>query len=115
MAKKRNPDKIAVEEFLEEYKTVPQPSSDPARFRMGEEKDRPSKPYDQIAADIAASTKAAEDALAEAKRQAQLATEGDERADILTKLAQAEADKKAADKAIADAKVAADAACSSRC
>jgi hypothetical protein len=110
MAKKRNPDKIAVEEFLEEYKTVPQPSSDPARFRMGEEKDRPSKPYDQIAADIAASTKAAEDALAEAKRQAQLATEGDERADILTKLAQAEADKKAADKAIADAKVAADAA-----
>ena len=110
MAKKRNPDKIAVEEFLEEYKTVPQPSSDPARFRMGEEKDRPSKPYDQIAADIAASTKAAEDALAEAKRQAQLATEGNERADILTKLAQAEADKKAADKAIADAKVAADAA-----
>jgi hypothetical protein len=110
MAKKRNPDKIAVEEFLEEYKTVPQPSFDPARFRMGEEKDRPSKPYDQIAADIAASTKAAEDALAEADRQAQLATEGDERADILTKLAQAEADKKAADKAIADAKAAADAA-----
>ena len=108
MAKKRNPEKIAVEEFLEDYQAVSEPSFDPARARMGEEKDRPSKPYNQIEADIAASTKAAEDALAEAKRQAQLATEGEERADILAKLAQAEADKIAADKAIADAKAKAD-------
>ena len=53
MAKKRNPEKIAVEEFLEDYQAVSEPSFDPARARMGEEKDRPSKPYDQIAADIA--------------------------------------------------------------
>lgn len=110
MAKKRNPTKIAVEEFLESQTPITVPSFDPARFRQFEEKDKLSTPYSQIEADIAASTKAAEDALAEAERQAQLATEGEERADILAKLAQAEADKIAADKAIADAKVAADAA-----
>lgn len=108
MAKKRNPDKIAVEKFLEENNSTPTPSFDPGRFRMGEEKDRPSTPYDQRAADIAASTKAAEEALAEADRLAQLAREGEERADILAKLQQAEADKIAADKAIADAKAKAD-------
>jgi hypothetical protein len=47
-------------------------------------------------------------ALKEADRQAQLGTEGNERADILAKLAQAQADKIAADKAIADAKAKAD-------
>jgi hypothetical protein len=36
VAKKRNPTKISVEEFLESQ-TI-QPSFDPARFRMGEEK-----------------------------------------------------------------------------
>ena len=110
MAKKRNPDKIAVEEFLEDYQAVSEPSFDPARARIGEENDRPSKPYNQIEADIAASTKAAEDALAEAKRQAQLATEGEERADILAKLQQAEADRLAAEEAAKKAKADADAA-----
>ena len=110
MAKKRNPEKIAVEEFLEDYQAVSEPSFDPARARIGEEKDRPSKPYNQIEADIAASTKAAEDALAEAKRQAQLATEGEERADILAKLQQAEADRLAAEEAAKKAKADADAA-----
>jgi hypothetical protein len=117
MAKKRNPDKIAVEEFLEEYKTTPivapfqyKPAS-PADFRRGEEASMAE--YEREQNEARERARVAEEALAalkEADRQAQLATEGDERADILTKLAQAEADKKAADKAIADAKIAADAA-----
>ena len=110
MAKKRNPEKIAVEEFLEDYQAVSEPSFDPARARMGEEKDRPSKPYNQIEADIAASTKAAEDALAEADRQAQLAREGQEKADIQAKLQKSEADRLAAEEAARKAKADADAA-----
>jgi hypothetical protein len=110
VAKKRNPTKIAVEEFLEERNQVPLPSFDPARFRMGEERDRPSTPYDQRAADIAASTKAAEEALAEADRLAQLAREGEEKARILAELDASEAAKKAALEAAAKAKADADAA-----
>ena len=108
MAKKRNPDKVAVEEFIESYNPVPIPSFDPGRFRMGEEADRPSKPYDQTAADIAASTKAAEDALAEADRLAQLAREGQEKADVQAKLQQSEADRLAAEEALRKAKAEAD-------
>ena len=108
MAEKRNPDKVAVEEFIESYNPVPIPSFDPGRFRMGEEADRPSKPYDQIAADIAASTKAAEDALAEADRLAQLAREGQEKADAQAKLQQSEADRLAAEEALRQAKAEAD-------
>ena len=110
MAKKRKnaPTKIAVEEFIESYNPVPIPSFDPGRFRMGEEKDRPSKPYDQTAADIAASTKAAEDALAEADRLAQLAREGQEKADVQAKLQQSEADRLAAEEALRKAKAEAD-------
>ena len=117
MAKKRNPDKIAVEEFLEEYKPTPivapfqyKPAS-PADFRRGEEASMAE--YEREQNEARERARVAEEALAalkEADRQAQLGTEGNERADILAKLAQAEADKKAADKAIADAKVAADAA-----
>ena len=108
MAEKRNPDKVAVEEFIESYNPVPIPSFDPGRFRMGEEADRPSKPYDQTAADIAASTKAAEDALAEADRLAQLAREGQEKADVQAKLQQSEADRLAAEEALRKAKAEAD-------
>ena len=108
MAKKRNPNKVAVEEFIESYNPIPIPSFDPGRFRMGEEADRPSKPYDQTAADIAASTKAAEDALAEADRLAQLAREGQEKADVQAKLQQSEADKLAAEEALRKAKAEAD-------
>jgi len=110
VAKKRKnaPTKIAVEEFIESYNPVPIPSFDPGRFRMGEEKDRPSKPYDQTAADIAASTKAAEDALAEADRLAQLAREGQEKADVQAKLQQSEADRLAAEEALRKAKAEAD-------
>lgn len=104
MAKKRNPTKIAVEKFLEERNQVPVPSFDPALFRMGEEKDRPSTPYDQRAADIAASTKAAEEALAEADRLAQLAREGEEKAKVLEQLDASEAAKKAAEEAAAKAR-----------
>jgi hypothetical protein len=104
VAKKRNPTKIAVEKFLEERNQVPVPSFDPARFRMGEEKDRPSTPYDQRAADIAASTKAAEAALAEADRLAQLAREGEEKAKVLEQLDASEAAKKAAEEAAAKAR-----------
>jgi hypothetical protein len=112
VAKKRKnaPTKIAVEEFIESYNPVPIPSFDPGRFRMGEEKDRPSKPYDQTAADIAASTKAAEDALAEADRLAQLAREGQEKADVQAKLQKSEADRLAAEEAARKAKADADAA-----
>lgn len=110
MAKKRNPTKVAVEEFIESYNPVPIPSFDPGRFRMGEEADRPSKPYDQTAADIAASTKAAQDALAEADRLAQQAREGQEKADVQAKLQQSEADRLAAEEAARKAKADADAA-----
>ena len=71
----------------------------PARFRIGEEASMAE--YDRA--------QAAEAALKEADRQAQLAREGEERADILAKLQQAEADKIAADKALADSKAKADA------
>lgn len=108
MAEKRNPTKVAVEEFIKSYNPVPIPSFDPGRFRMGEEADRPSKPYDQTAADIAASTKAAEDALAEAERLAQLAREGEEKAKILADLQASEAAKAAAEKAAAEARAAAE-------
>ena len=108
MAEKRNPDKVTVEEFIESYNPVPIPSFDPGRFRMGEEADRPSKPYDQIAADIAASTKSAEAALAEADRLAQLAREGQEKADVQAKLQQSEADRLAAEEALRQAKAEAD-------
>jgi len=110
VAKKRNPTKVAVEEFIESYNPVPIPSFDPGRFRMGEEADRPSKPYDQTAADIAASTKAAQDALAEAERLAQLAREGQEKADVQAKLQKSEADRLAAEEAARKAKADADAA-----
>jgi hypothetical protein len=110
VAKKKNPTKIAVEEFLEERNQVPVPSFDPARFRMGEEKDRPSIPYDQREADIAASTKAAEAALAEADRLAQLAREGEEKAKVLVQLDASEAAKKAAEEAAAKARADAEAA-----
>jgi hypothetical protein len=115
MAKKRNPDKIAVEEFLEEYKPTPivapfqyKPAS-PADFRRGEEASMAE--YEREQNEARERARVAEEALAalkEADRQAQLGTEGNERADILAKLAQAQADKIAADKAIADAKAKAD-------
>jgi len=89
---------------------ISSPSFDPGRFRMGEEKDRPSQPYDQTAADIAASTKAAEDALAEANRLAQLAREGEEKARIQAELQTSEAARLAAEEAARKAKADADAA-----
>jgi hypothetical protein len=110
VAKRRNaPTKIAVEEFLETYNPVPVPSFDPGRFRMGEEADRPtaeiSRDYET---EIAASTKAAEDALAEADRFAQQAREGEEKARILVALDASEAAKAAAEKAAAAARAAAE-------
>jgi hypothetical protein len=110
VAKKRNPTKIAVEEFLEERNTAP--SFDPARFRMGEEKDRPtSRDYN---AESAAAAKEAEAALAEAEQLAREAREGEARAKILADLDASEAARKAAEaaaaKATADAEAAAAAA-----
>ena len=110
MAEKRNPNKIAVEEFLESQTPITVPSFDPAKFRQFEEKDRPSTPYSQTEADIAASTKAAQDALAEADRLAQLAREGEEKADVQAKLQKSEADRLAAEEAAKKAKADADAA-----
>jgi len=111
VAIKRNPTKIAVEEFLEERNQVPVPSFDPGRFRMGEEKDRPvpvsSVNYD---AQAAASAKEAEAALAEAERLAQLAREGEEKARILAELDASEAARKAAEAAAAKARADAEAA-----
>lgn len=108
MAKKRNPTKIAVEEFLEERNQVPVPSFDPGRFRMGEERDRTtSRDYD---AESAAAAKAAEEALAEADRLAQLAREGEEKARILAELDASEAARKAAEAAAAKARADAEAA-----
>ena len=82
----------------------------PARFRIGEEASMAE--YDRAqneARERARIAAEAEAALKEADRQAQLAREGEERADILAKLQQAEADKIAADKALADSKAKADA------
>ena len=109
MAKKRNPTKVAVEEFIESYNPVPIPSFDPGSFRMGEEADRPTAEISRdYATEIAASTKAAEDALAEADRLAQLAREGQEKADVQAKLQQSEADRLAAEEALRKAKAEAD-------
>ena len=106
MAKKRNPDKIAVEEFLESQ-TV-QPSFDPARFRMGEEADRPTtRDYN---AEAAAAAREAEAALLEAERQAQLAREGEALAKVQGDLQASEAARAAAEAAAAKAKADADAA-----
>jgi hypothetical protein len=106
VAKKRNPTKIAVEEFLEERNTAP--SFDPARFRMGEEKDRPtSRDYN---AESAAAAKEAEAALAEAEQLAREAREGEARAKILADLDASEAARKAAEAAAAKAKADAEAA-----
>jgi len=110
VAKKRNPDKIAVEEFLEENNSTPTPSFDPGRFRIGEEKDRPTSSRDYYDAESAAAAKAAEEALAEADRLAQLAREGKEKADTLAKLDASEAARIAAEAAAAKAKADADAA-----
>ena len=82
----------------------------PARFRMGEEASmaeyeraqNETRERERVAAE-------AEAALKEADRLAQLATEGKERADILARLQQAEADKIAADKALAESKAKAEA------
>jgi len=109
MAKKKNPDKIAVEKFLEENNSTPTPSFDPGRFRIGEEKDRPT-PSRDYNAEAAATAKEAEAALAEADRLAQLAREGEEKARILVELDASEAAKKAAEEAAAKAKADADAA-----
>ena len=106
MAKKRNPTKIAVEEFLESQ-TI-QPSFDPARFRMGEEKDRPTtRDYD---AEAAAAAREAEEALLEAERQARVAGEGEKLAKVQADLAATEAAKLAAEEAARKAKADADAA-----
>jgi len=116
MAKKKKPDKIAVEKFLEEYKPAPivapfqyKPAS-PADFRRGEEASMAEYEREQNEARERTRVAAeAEAALKEADRLAQLATEGEERADILAKLQQAEADKIAADKALAESKAKAEA------
>jgi hypothetical protein len=106
VAKKRNPTKIAVEEFLESQ-TI-QPSFDPARFRMGEEKDRPTtRDYD---AEAAAAAREAEEALLEAERQARAAGEGEKLAKVQADLAATEAAKLAAEEAARKAKADADAA-----
>jgi hypothetical protein len=106
VAKKRNPTKIAVEEFLESQ-TI-QPSFDPARFRMGEEKDRPTtRDYD---AEAAAAAREAEEALLEAERQARVAGEGEKLAKVQADLAATEAAKLAAEEAARKAKADADAA-----
>jgi hypothetical protein len=106
VAKKRNPTKIAVEEFLESQ-TI-QPSFDPARFRIGEEKDRPTtRDYD---AEAAAAAREAEEALLEAERQARVAGEGEKLAKVQEDLAAAEAARLAAEEAAKKAKADADAA-----
>jgi len=101
VAEKRNPDKIAVEEFLEKRNTTP--SFDPARFRMGEEKDRPtpSRDYD---AESAAAAKEAEAALAKAEQLAREAREGEARAKTLAELDASEAARIAAEAAVAKAR-----------
>jgi hypothetical protein len=106
VAKKKNPTKIAVEEFLESQ-TI-QPSFDPARFRMGEEKDRPTtRDYD---AEAAAAAREAEEALLEAERQARVAGEGEKLAKVQEDLAATEAARLAAEEAAKKAKADADAA-----
>jgi len=115
MAKKKNPAKVAVEKFIESRNPVPVPSFDPARFRMGEEKDRiitstdtgTSRDYD---AEAAAAAEAAEAALKEADYLAQLAKEQTASAKIQTDLDASEAAKKAAEEAAAKGKAEAEAA-----
>lgn len=84
---------------------VPTPSFDPARFRMGEEADRPTVQR-QVIDNSAAE---AEAALREADAFAQRARELEENARIAQQAAQSEADKKAAEDAAAKAKAEADA------
>lgn len=82
-----------------------------AQWRMGEEASMVEYERAQNEARERARIAAeAEAALQEGNRLAQLAREGEERADILAKLQKAEADRIAAEKAATDAKAAADAA-----
>lgn len=100
MAKKRNPDKIAVEEFLESQ-TI-QPSFDVAKARIGEERNRPTtRDYN---AEAAAAAKEAEAALAKAELQAREAREGEARAKTLAELDASEAARIAAEAAVAKAR-----------
>lgn len=109
MARKKNAAiKADVEEFLESRNTVPVPlagSFDPGRFRMGEE--RSMAEFDRADA-IKESAAAAEAALKEAEALAARAKELEENAKVAARLAQSEADKAAAEKALADAKAAAE-------
>jgi hypothetical protein len=83
-------------------------SFDPARFRMGEEADRPTtRDYN---AESAAAAREAEAALLEAERLAQLAREGEALAKVQGDLQASEAAKAAAEAAAAKAKADADAA-----
>jgi hypothetical protein len=112
MAKKRNPTKVAVEEFIESRNPVPVPSFDVARWRMGEEASMNAVKGSttDYNADAAAAAKAAEDALKEADYLAQLAREQAANAKIQADLEASEAAKKAAEEAAAKAKADADAA-----
>ena len=92
-----------------DYNPVPVPSFDPARFRMGEERDRVGAPRDYNA-EAAAAAEAAEAALKEADYLAQLAKEQTASAKIQTDLDASEAAKKAAEEAAAKAKAEAEAA-----
>jgi len=111
MAKKRNPTKVAVEEFIESRNPVPVPSFDPGRFRMAEERDRPT-PVSTIDynAQAAGFSQEAENALKEAEYLAQLAREQAANAKIQADFDASEAAKKAALDAAAKAKADADAA-----
>lgn len=96
-----------VEEIIEPMRpTVPTPSFDPARFRMGEEADRPTIQREVIDT----SAVEAEAALKEADAFAQRARELEEAARVAEKLAKSEAEKKAAEEAAAKAKADAEAA-----
>lgn len=101
--------KQEVEDFLASRNPVPVPSFDPARFRMGEEADRPiptsTTDYD---AEAAAAAEAAEAALKEADYLAQLAREQAANAKVQADLDASEAAKAAAEKAAAEAKAAAE-------
>lgn len=109
VAKRKNAaTKVAVEEFIESRTPVSTPSFDPARFRMGEEKDRLTNTSLDYNAEAAAAAQAAENALKEAEYLAQLAREGEERARIQAELDASDAAKKAAEEAARLAKEAAD-------
>ena len=103
--------KQEVEDFLASRNPVPVPSFDPARFRMGEEADRPTVAsaidYDAQAAGF---SQEAENALKEAEYLAQLAREQAANAKIQADLDASEAAKKAAEDAARKAKADADAA-----